>query len=178
MPSRRTLLIGAALGLLLAAACAFFAFSTLDAFNEFQTQVDRLEAIEQSGDVLIELRGGEAIDEMRRLRGLTIPASASDAYFARQGSAPAYFWLRFTLSSDDADTFFSTCFETPQTGYNPGFEYAHNPDVMANLDWWTPDTATSFAGATCSPQADVRAAALLDQSDPAQWTVYLEIVSE
>src|SRR5215207_1080325 len=103
MPSRRVIFIGAALGLLLAAAaCAVLALRTLDAFNEFQAQVDRLEAIEQSGDVLIELRGGEAVDEMRRLRGFTVPASAGDAYFARQGSAPAYFWLRFTLPPDDA----------------------------------------------------------------------------
>ena len=174
------MLIGAALGLLLAAAaCAVLALRTLDAFNEFQAQVDRLEAIEQSGDVLIELRGGDALADMRRLRGFTIPASAGDAYFARQGSDPAYFWLRFTLAPQDAHAFFSACFETtPEAGYNPRFQYASSPDVMANLDWWTPNDAAAFAGAACSPRTGVRAAVLLDQSDPAQWTIYLEVVSE
>ena len=37
--------------------------------------------------------------------------------------------------------------------------------------------AAAFAGATCSPQAGVQIAALVDQSDPARWMVYLEIVS-
>lgn len=179
MDSKRRLLI-AALVLLLAAGAgvAYLLLRAASAISELDTQLDRYESIGQAGDVLMEVQGEAARREAERLR-LNLPSSASDIWFARQDSEGALYWLRFDLPPDALESFLAPCFASPlQAGSNPGFEYASNPDVIANLEWWTSDTAASFSGGECSPREGVDYRLLVDQSAADTWTVYLEIVTE
>ncbi len=150
---------------------------TRDAISDMNHELQQFRAADQGGDVLIEQSGPDAISAIRRLPGVTLPASATDVHFARQGQVHALYWLRFSAPAANVETALrSSCFTSPlQTGYDPGFEYATSADVIANLDWWTPRSERESVGGRCNPAPDVTFRAAVDQTSADIRTVYLEI---
>lgn len=150
---------------------------TSEAVSSLNTELQQFREAGQGGDVLIEQSGQDAIDAIKRLPGLALPNGATDVHFARQGQTHAIYWLRFHLPAGATDTFLrSTCFPRPLAdGVMPEFEYEHNPDVVANLDWWGPERLTKYGGATCNPSPDVTFRIVADESNSTSWTSYLEI---
>jgi hypothetical protein len=175
-PLTRNLLILALVALASVGGWLWFT-QARDAVSELNRELQQFRAAGQSGDVLIEQSGADAIATIQRLPGLTLPESASDVHFARQGRTHSLYWLRFSAPAADVDPFLrSSCFTPPlEAGNDPGFEYATSADVIANLEWWTPRLERESSGGRCNPSPDVTFRVAVDQTSADARTVYFEI---
>jgi hypothetical protein len=177
----RGALIALVIGVLVVvAACSIaLVLRTQSAYNDLKANLDAFTAIGQTGETLTELTGAEALAAANRLPGVRVPPNATEIHFGREGQVKPVFWLRFAIPPDSLSQFSAAnCLDSLEAGYNPAFEYGTTPDLVANLDWWQPSAARRFAGAECSPQANVTFHLLADQSDASSWIVYLEIVTK
>jgi hypothetical protein len=146
--------------------------------GDLQEEVGRFQAVGSVGETVIEFPAEEAVQEANRLPGVRLPENADNLHLARQGSVQPTYWLRFDASPDAlADFLATTCLTTLEQGMMPPFAYDENADIIANLDWWTPQDATHYMGGQCQFRENVTFSVLVDESDATRSTVYLEIVT-
>ncbi len=148
------------------------------AVDDLSAQIGQLRSLDMSGETLYEWADDDARDVVAPLRGFRLPDTATALMLARQGQTRPTYWLRFSLPTSALDAFFATTCLPPLTPDDrPAFRYG-GPDIIANLPWWQPDTAQTFAGGECVDASGVHFRLLADFSDSATATVYLEIAPE
>jgi hypothetical protein len=152
---------------------------TREAVSDMNAQLQKFREADEGGATLIEQSGQDAINSIKRLPSVTLPAGATDVHFARQGQLHALYWIRYSAPQADVDAALKTsCFALPLEANNdPGFEYATSADVIANLDWWTPRAEKESSGGRCNPTQDVTFRVAVDAPSAKTRTVYLEIAT-
>lgn len=164
------------LGLMLL-ACGIFGVYTVNTVinttGEVNEWVGGIERAAQQPETLAEFGGDSARDEAVRLRGFNVPTSAVDLRLARQGTLNPVYWLRFELTPDTraafiADTCLDESVREPVT-----FVYATDPDIVANLAWWSPDVESAVVAGQCDLGASATLTLVVNDV-----TVYAEIVAQ
>jgi CHASE1-domain containing sensor protein len=169
---------------LLLAALVFVAVSVLivvlivrmrAALSSLEEELDRIERLQSAGETVLEMTGESARAAVSEQLSISLPESATNVFFARQGTVRPAYWLRFSLDRQHVQPFLNqTCLATVTEGETPPFRYAVEPDILVNLTWWRPDTALDPAGGQCDWRPDVDFRLVLDRAQREQ-TIFIEI---
>ena len=144
------------------------------AVDDLDAQIALLQRADDSSETLYEWAGDDAWAEAAALRGFALPADATSVRLARQGRLRPTYWLRFQLPRAGLDAFLaSTCVGQLQANGRPTFRYGSDPDVIANLPWWQPETVALVAGGDCTDDTGVRYGLVAGLG--ATVTLYMEI---
>ncbi len=102
-----------------------------------------------------------------------LPTDATAIQFAVKGFTDLLIQLRFTAPANEVTTFLDTL----GIALTPGTTPRPTPPPT-DPSWWTPSTAQSYAeGALDDDDHNRFYRVIVDQSDPAQWIVYLQVSS-
>jgi len=149
------------------------------ALSELGDQLAELERLEDVGETVVEMSGESARSAIAEQLQFSLPESATNVFFARQGAVRPAYWLRFSLAEQDVSAFLAqTCLETAVEGDIPYFQYAVAPHILVNLTWWQPEDAVNPAGGRCVWRPGVELRLQLDRADRETQTIYIELMGE
>ncbi len=112
------------------------------------------------------------IQEAQAFIGASLPAEANNVQFSTQDDHTRILWLRFELPTGSDVVSWITSVAGDDRLLENFTPFPQPNPQEARLVWWTPHTATAFSGlhrVTSTQVIEI----LLDQSDSAQWIVYL-----
>ncbi len=105
--------------------------------------------------------------------GAPLPTGATEVQFEVKGFTDLLIQLRFTAPAAEVTTFLDRLGITLRPGVTP----LPTPP-STDPSWWSPSTAQSYAeGALDNADGNRFYHAIVDQSDPALWIVYLQVSS-
>ncbi len=127
--------------------------------------------------------GSAAQQAMVQQFGKDFPPSASDFYRAARGDQAD--WLRVSVAPNEINQLFGgsaffTCHFPLQPAYRPVFEFSRvlNATDQARMTWWDPNNTSigTYSGGECTGSDYRFFRMFVDQTSPARWTFYMEVI--
>lgn len=120
--------------------------------------------------------GEAALPVIRQWLGAALPPSATDIEYHYESWTDYFVFIRLRIVPDDLSRMMDAvksdalC-SSLNLEENGTIAFMNPPDV----DWWTPETATTYAIARCGSIPFITF--MVDKTEADLWTIYLEIAS-
>ena len=118
----------------------------------------------------INLAGESARDAVSNGLGVVLPQNVGDLRYLQPTNPDAPTRIKMQLPPIEADALLQNA---PNLCFTFPLPEDYNPLQSQPLEWWQPQNAQTIVGGECGSNPYYRV--LVDQTDSALWTIYLEI---
>ncbi len=120
--------------------------------------------------------GDDALPVIRQWLGAALPPSATDIEYYYESWTDYFVYIRLRIVPDDfARMIDAVESEALCSALNLQDNVAATFTKSLQMDWWTPETATTFASGQCGGTPLITF--MVDKTNADLWTIYLELAS-
>ncbi len=116
----------------------------------------------------------QTLHQIEAFTGVELPADADEIHYETGGFQDTIIWLRFDASPDDVQVYLDALgFEEPLTAEGSFIQ----PDAPETTDWWITEAelqgSNVVGGSYSNFEANLHYQAVVDQTNPDRWRIYL-----